>query len=57
MIERKTVDDLMASIKDGRHREQKIRLLKKQKDSVHIYYLIEGSLLYHKKRKHYIHQF
>ena len=30
MIERKTVDDLMASIKDGRHREQKIRLLKKQ---------------------------
>ena len=50
MIERKTVDDLMASIKDGRHREQKIRLLKKQKDGVHIYYLIEGSLLYHKKK-------
>ena len=51
MIERKTVDDLMASIKDGRHREQKIRLLKKQKDGVHIYYLIEGSLLYHKKKE------
>jgi crossover junction endonuclease MUS81 len=50
IIERKTVNDLMASIKDGRHREQKMRLLKKQADGVHIYYLIEGNLAYHKSK-------
>ena len=50
IIERKTVNDLMASIKDGRHREQKMRLLKKQEDGIHIYYLIEGNLAYHKSK-------
>ena len=50
IIERKTVNDLMASIKDGRHREQKMRLLKKQEDGIHIYYLIEGNLTYHKSK-------
>ena len=50
IIERKTVNDLMASIKDGRHREQKMRLLKKQADGIHIYYLIEGNLAYHKSK-------
>ena len=50
LIERKTVDDLMASIKDGRHREQKLRLLKKQNEGTHIFYLIEGSLLYNKNK-------
>ena len=50
LIERKTVDDLMASIKDGRYREQKLRLLKKQNEGTHIFYLIEGSLLYNKNK-------
>jgi crossover junction endonuclease MUS81 len=50
LIERKTVDDLMASIKDGRHREQKLRLLKKQKEGCNIFYLIEGSILYNKNK-------
>ena len=45
IIERKTIQDLRSSIKDGRHREQKIRLLSnfpKHK----IYYLIEGDILH-----------
>ena len=50
LIERKTVDDLMASIKDGRHREQKLRLLKKQNEGCEIFYLIEGSILYNKNK-------
>jgi len=41
VIERKTVEDLAASIKDGRSREQKKRL---QKLDTKIFYLIEGSL-------------
>jgi len=50
LIERKTVADLMASIKDGRHREQKIRLLKKQTEGTRIFYLIEGSILYNNNK-------
>jgi len=50
LIERKTIDDLMASIKDGRHREQKLRLLKKQNEGCNIFYLIEGSILYNKNK-------
>ena len=50
LIERKTVNDLMASIKDGRHREQKLRLLKKQNEGCNIFYLIEGSFLYNKNK-------
>ena len=46
IIERKTIKDLIASIKDGRHREQKIRLLNKQKEGTQIYYLYEGDI-YH----------
>lgn len=44
IIERKTIKDLRASIKDGRHREQKIRLLSNFKKHI-IYYLIEGDIL------------
>ena len=44
IIERKTITDLRASIKDGRHREQKIRLLSNFKRHK-IYYLIEGDIL------------
>ena len=42
LIERKTVADLSCSIKDGRHREQKARMLEYGKDK--IMYLIEGNL-------------
>lgn len=39
IIERKTVDDLASSIKDGRYKEQSCRL---STSSVPVYYLIEG---------------
>lgn len=43
IIERKTVGDLLASIRDGRHREQKKRLQSAQeKSQSQIFYLIEG---------------
>lgn len=45
LIERKTVNDMLSSIKsDGRYKEQKIRLLalKKLEPSLRIFYLIEG---------------
>ena len=44
IIERKTVNDLGASIKDGRYKEQKIRLLSNNKNN--IYYIIEGNINY-----------
>lgn len=44
IIERKTVQDLATSIKDGRYREQKIRLLEEQQKGVKIIYLIEGNV-------------
>ena len=44
IIERKTISDLRSSIKDGRHREQKIRLLNNF-PLCNIYYLIEGDIL------------
>lgn len=42
VIERKTTNDLDCSIKDGRYREQKYRLLNLQKENVQVLYLIEG---------------
>ena len=42
IIERKCVCDMVASIKDGRYKEQKLRLLSQQKQNVKIAYLIEG---------------
>ena len=44
LFERKSLADLTASIKDGRHREQKARLLEWRKEDLsrHIYYVIEG---------------
>lgn len=44
LIERKTITDLGASINDGRHREQKFRLLKSEIPKKNILYLIEGEL-------------
>lgn len=44
IIERKTLEDLANSIKDGRFREQKIRLQKCLSQDISIIYLIEGNL-------------
>ena len=43
IIERKTINDYCASIKDGRHREQKKRLLSRYNKN-QIIYLVEGNL-------------
>lgn len=42
IIERKTIEDLSASIKDGRFREQKNRLLESIGDNQRVIYIIEG---------------
>jgi hypothetical protein len=43
LIERKTIPDLLSSIKDGRYREQKLRLSAATDHPNHnIYYLVEG---------------
>jgi ERCC4-type nuclease len=44
IIERKTVNDLKASICDGRHREQKTRLMGSGTSTSRIMYIIEGDL-------------
>ena len=44
IIERKTISDLAASLKDGRYKEQKSRLSLSQLNSKHIIYIIEGHL-------------
>ena len=46
IIERKTVQDLASSIKDGRYKEQKIRLLseKDKNKNIKIILLIEGNI-------------
>ena len=44
IIERKTIEDLASSIKDGRYREQKTRLLNTY-NKKNILYLIEGDLM------------
>ena len=52
IIERKTFEDLSNSIKDGRFREQKVRLQKCLSQNIDIIYLIEG----HLDKKFYIKQ-
>ena len=42
IIERKTFNDLGASIKDGRYKEQKIRLLSNSNEN--LFYILEGNL-------------
>ena len=46
IIERKTIPDLVASVKDGRYQEQKTRLKAsiEQKKAIRFFYIIEGSL-------------
>jgi len=45
IYERKTVNDLLASIKDGRYKEQKTRLLTSLSSQVNINYIIEGDTI------------
>ena len=52
IIERKTISDLLASIKDGRYSEQSYRLNGLENENHNIIYLIEGSpkdLIYYKQ--------
>lgn len=44
IIERKSIDDLISSIKDGRYNEQSMRLNGIEHENHNIMYLIEGSL-------------
>lgn len=44
LIERKTAEDLGASIRDGRHKEQKYRIKNSNLDSKNILFIIEGEL-------------
>lgn len=49
LIERKNIKDLAQSIKSGRYREQKIRILNSELDKSKILYLIEGPILKNNK--------
>ena len=44
IFERKSLNDLIASIKDGRYAEQSFRLSQMSLNNHHIYYVIEGTL-------------
>ena len=44
IIERKTISDLLSSIKDGRYSEQSLRLSSHKLSNHNIHYLIEGSI-------------
>jgi len=44
IIERKTLTDLAASIKDGRYREQSFRLQKSIEEGYKVIYMIEGNM-------------
>jgi len=50
IIERKTVADFVASISDGRYREQSERLMAYDIPNHNVLYLIEGSLKYYKHK-------
>lgn len=42
IFERKEINDFVSSIKDGRYKSQKRKLLLKQNEGYHVYYLIHG---------------
>ena len=44
IIERKTLNDLAASIIDGRYKEQSFRLQKALEENYKVYYMIEGNI-------------
>jgi ERCC4-type nuclease len=50
IIERKTLLDLEASIKDGRYEEQSHRLQQSKQEGYNIYYFLEGDLSRHRGR-------
>ena len=50
IIERKSISDLLASIKDGRYEEQSFRLLNSA-DKHSIVYIIEGMFTYNTDKK------
>lgn len=50
IFERKSISDLISSIKDGRYNEQSFRLQEYPLHNHNIFYLIEGSLLNSKKQ-------
>jgi ERCC4-type nuclease len=50
IIERKSLNDLEASIKDGRYNEQSFRLNEANIENHNIYYLIEGSIINYKNK-------
>lgn len=45
LFERKSLSDLIASIKDGRYNEQSFRLNQSEIDNHSIYYIIEGNIM------------
>lgn len=49
IIERKSVNDLISSIKDGRYNEQSLRLSSLEHDNHNIIYLIEGDVRFQKQ--------
>jgi ERCC4-type nuclease len=51
IIERKSLADLAASIRDGRYNEQGYRLNQCETHNHHIYYVIEGDLRYYRPFK------
>lgn len=51
IVERKTLNDLASSIKDGRYNEQSYRLNGNEVPNHNIYYLIEGPLKYYSSQK------
>jgi len=50
IFERKSIPDLISSIKDGRYSEQSFRLQEYYLDNHNIFYLIEGSLINSRKQ-------
>ena len=50
IIERKSLNDLEASIKDGRYNEQSFRLNNNELENHNIYYLVEGSIINYKNK-------
>ena len=45
IFERKSLSDLIASIKDGRYNEQSLRLSECEVNNRNIYYIIEGNTM------------
>ena len=50
IIERKSLNDLESSIKDGRYDEQSFRLTNSQTHNHNIIYLIEGNIINHRNQ-------